>query len=236
MAAGLPVVGADWSDYRDTVIHNETGFRIPTRWADCNSAVSLFAPLEDWRSGHLRLSQSVAVDIDELIDCLDALIGNPEKRMAMGQAARDHTLARLSWKGVIGQHAALWHELAEIAARLPQENPPYTLLRQPQYFKNYCHFATQCLSGSEELVVTARGRHAYQNLETIFMHSEMKQILTLKVLLGIVKFVKMAHSFRMPATIEDVCDKIGPKHSLDREAALAHAMWLLKYGYIQIVK
>lgn len=43
MASGLPVVVTDWSGYRDTVIHGETGFRVTTRWAECDQDICALA-------------------------------------------------------------------------------------------------------------------------------------------------------------------------------------------------
>lgn len=234
MASGLPAVVSDWSGYRETVLHDVTGFHAKTYWAKCDQNVSLSAPLHGWRQDHVRLSQSVAVDIDQIITFLDLLIADPEKRKAMGEAARKHVLKNYRWKTVISQYAALWNELSEIAAGLPQENLPYRLLQQPQYFRNYSHFATQTITGAERLSLTTRGLEAYRNPNTIAMHSEMQHVLNRKVLLVIMKFVKMTNSFKLPATVADICEKISPKHHLTQESMLAHVMWLLKYGYLRI--
>ncbi len=43
MACGLPQVVADWSGYRETVVHGETGFLIPTCWGSAMETSALRA-------------------------------------------------------------------------------------------------------------------------------------------------------------------------------------------------
>ncbi len=119
MASGSPVVVSDWDGYRDTVIHGETGFRVTTYWANCNQDVSLLSPLRSWEDDHLRIAQSVTVDIEEMTRFLDILIGNPDRRVSMGEAAHKNVLAHFDWKCVMAQVYMLWQELSQVARNLP---------------------------------------------------------------------------------------------------------------------
>lgn len=234
MASGLPVVVSDWSGYKETVVHGQTGFRVRTLWANCDEDISLFAPLRPWEGDHLRLSQSVALDKSELFQYLDTLIANPEQRALMGQAARKHVLMNLSWESVIARCYMLWQELAQIANALPQEKIVHPHLETPQYFKNFSHFASQCLDGSEHLEITDRGHYACGHPDIIFLHPEMQSVLHFKVLLIILRFIRAKTSSKQRATVREVCDKIAPHYPLTPQTVLAHIMWLVKYGLLHV--
>ncbi|MBP3412566.1 MAG: glycosyltransferase family 4 protein, partial [Oscillospiraceae bacterium] len=83
MACAVPQVVSDWDGYRDTVVEGETGFRIPTLWADCMEDVARtdYLPLEPQ---HRRLLQrhlairSVAVDCGIYEEKLQYLLDHPE--------------------------------------------------------------------------------------------------------------------------------------------------------------
>src|SRR5579862_1150391 len=141
MASGLAVVVSDWSGYRETVVHGETGFRVPTLWAECDEEVNLFGPLRSWEEDHLRLGQSVAVDYRELVEWLDMLVSNPALCERLGGNARRHVEASYAWPHVVARYRALWDELWTIAAALPAEMPRAHYM-QAHYYADYAHYAT----------------------------------------------------------------------------------------------
>jgi len=234
MASGLPVVVTDWSGYRDTVVHGETGFRVTTRWAACNSDISLLSPLYNWREDHLRLSQSVATDVDELIGYLDLLVKNPEKRLTMGHAARQHVVSNYDWQCIMEQYYRLWQELAAIARQCKHTKFDCVQLNRAEYFQNFRHFATECLNGTEILELTDRGRNASRQSDTIFCHAEMQRVLDLKMVLVILKLLRFTRFLQMRVTIQDICDRVAHRHKLSPEETLKHIMWMMKYGLIRI--
>lgn len=92
MASGVPVVASDWEGYHISVIHGETGFRIPTYWMECDQSLCDFAPLSPWMLDHLYLSQSICVDVPRLAQALTILVKNKNLRLSMGERARKHVL------------------------------------------------------------------------------------------------------------------------------------------------
>lgn len=233
MSSGLPAVVSDWSGYHETIVSGETGYHVKTYWAECDSDISLFSPLQGWRNDHLRLGQSIAADMSQLVQCLDALISNPAQRLRMGEAARQHVLEHYDWKHIIARYWELWAELAQVAASLPPQKPTPQHLLCPQYFRNFGHFASQTLTGAESLRITERGRRVYRRPDML-MHSEMRHTIQPNILKVILKIVKMSSFFKYGVTVEDICGRIASKHYLTPQQMLAHILWLLKYGLLQI--
>ena len=240
MASGLPVVVSDWSGYRETVVHEQTGFLVKTLWSDCDADTSRYAPLRPWEDDHLLLSQSTVVDTSELFRYLDILIDNSEQRARMGQAARDHVVKHLSWQAVMARCSGLWQDLAEIAGDLEQEKilrqhqTTHRNLSQPQYFNSFGHFATQQMNGCEQLEITEQGRHACNDSDTIIVPPGMRKVLDFKALLTVLEMLKAPEFSKPQTTIYEARNQIASGHQLDRKLALAHIMWLLKYGFLRV--
>lgn len=112
MASGLPAIVSDWDGYRDTVVDGDTGFLIPTYWADCGFS---------WGQ-RFQLAQSVAVDMDRLIECMQALLKDKGLRKKMSKSARDRAESKFSWKKVISQYDVLFQEVVSGARGKPKIN------------------------------------------------------------------------------------------------------------------
>ncbi len=99
MASGLPVVASDWSGYKDTVIHDETGFRIPTYWARCDKNIGLFSRVfQNWMIDHLSVAQSVCVDVKKMTQYLSILVKNRDLRLKFGKNGKRRVLEKYDWK------------------------------------------------------------------------------------------------------------------------------------------
>jgi len=234
MASGLPVVVSDWDGYRETVVHERTGFRIKTYWANCLEPMARFAPLYSRTQEHFYLGQSVAVDTDELFQYLDILISHPEKRQEMGQAAREHVLANYTWQSVMQQAYALWQELAAIAATIPHTKTLIPSALQPDYFRAFGHFATQTLEGTTRLDITEQGQHACRGSSSFPVYPGMQYWLETSVLRVMLRFIKSVRFFRQQATVDDIVTNISKKYGIEPGRVLLHILWLLKYGYIRV--
>lgn len=158
MASGVPQIVADWSGYRESVVDGQTGFTIPTLWAECDDDLIInSATLSSGYLDHLALAQSVAVDPQVMYTRLRELICNHELRRAMGEASRKRAVERYSWSVVVGQYDALWDELDARAAsdeRAPTIEHRYT---DPPFARAFGHFATRLLSDDVRLTVTDAG-------------------------------------------------------------------------------
>jgi D-inositol-3-phosphate glycosyltransferase len=135
MASGLPVVASDWGGYQETVSHGKTGFKVPSRWIECDSELCRLAPLHEWQDDSFHTSQSVQVDVDAAAAYLELLIDDESRRREMGANARKHVLDLFSSERCARWHWDLWEELGEIAASLPTPLPSRpSELCVPSYF------------------------------------------------------------------------------------------------------
>jgi glycosyltransferase involved in cell wall biosynthesis len=156
MAAGLPVVAGDWDGYRDTLVHGETALLVPTTLPAPGSG-SVFAERhEDGRDSYDRYcaqaSLVTAVDVPAAAEALTALLGDPQRRAAMGAAGRASARALLDWRVVIGRYQELWAEQAAIrkaAAEPERQGPAHPLRDNP--FELFGHYATRLLQPDTRL-------------------------------------------------------------------------------------
>ena len=127
MAAGLPVVMPDWDGFRDTVIHETTGYLIPTMMQAPGQGNTIANRYADGTDGYLNfltlVQQQTVIDIPAYVEALLALVSNKSKAKSMGEAGRRHVRANLDWKAIIPQYVELTKELAKIR----QSGQPTTL-------------------------------------------------------------------------------------------------------------
>lgn len=154
MAAGLPVVVADWDGYKDTVRHEVDGFRIPTLIPPPGCGLDFAATYNDdslnysTYIGHISLM--TAVDVDACTQALTALFTQPELRQRLGENGRQRALEVYDWSVIIAAYETLWQELAELrtkattSAPLTPGKPPNPLCDDP--FQLLAHFPSQSLS------------------------------------------------------------------------------------------
>ncbi len=118
MAAGIPVVVADWDGYKDTVRDAVDGFRVPTLMpgAGLGGDLALRHALEidtyDMYCGHS--CSLVAVDVEATAQAFVRLFASPELRRQMGEAGRQRALEVYDWAVIIPQYEALWAQLSEM--------------------------------------------------------------------------------------------------------------------------
>jgi starch synthase len=118
MAAGLPVVVADWDGYKDTVRDGIDGFRIPTLMpgAGMGGDLALRHALEidtyDMYCGHT--CSLVAVDVQATAQAFMKLFESPDLRRRMGEAGRQRAHEVYDWAAIIPQYEALWAQLSAI--------------------------------------------------------------------------------------------------------------------------
>lgn len=128
MAAGLPVVVADWDGYKDTVRDGVDGFRIPTLMpgaglgGDLAQRHALEIDTYDMYCGHT--CSLVAVDVEAAAQAFTRLFASPALRQQMSAAGRQRARELYDWKVIIAQYEALWAQLTEIRqAQAPALKP-----------------------------------------------------------------------------------------------------------------
>lgn len=152
MAAGLPVVVTDWDGFRDTVGHGEHGFRVPTLMGGAGDDLALRHAMEMDRYGEYLTGSAlgVAMDVRAAAEAYAALIGDAERRRAMGAAARAHARANYDWAAVIPQYLRLFDALearrSREAERVPRRpgRPPVPL--RPDPVRAFADYPTDSLA------------------------------------------------------------------------------------------
>ena len=217
MAAGLPVVMPDWNGFRDTILHGETGFLIPTRMPGPGHEAGLrlarrFADGTDDYLRHLSLiQQQTQIDLPAYEKALRALIEDPDLRQRMGQAGRRHAGETFDWRAIIPRYSALADELAE--QRAAAADP--ALLRSPievDPFDLYRHYPSQIADG--DLIVemaqtvseadldaldAVNGRALYRR--RVLPNARMAQIAARLEALGPVTIATLAHDVNLPIDV-----------------------------------
>jgi hypothetical protein len=150
MASGVPVVCSHWNGYREVVVDGDTGFLIPTAWTDIGVAAELLRAFGIPRDS--TLAAVTVVDPEVLVTRLRYLIQDPERRRAMGEAARHRALAHYAWPRIVERYEAIWATLQERARARPS-----TSNRSPHLQEIFDHYPTRELSHTDVIHITARG-------------------------------------------------------------------------------
>ena len=128
MAAGLPVIASDWDGIKDTV-DGDGGIRIPTLGARAEhgilSAQRHFGGTDNYIQYLSQNSAITRIDVARMAEAIAALARDPDRRKAMGQAAKARALSLFDWSVVIPQMQDLFAELSAIRARaMAKDHPP----------------------------------------------------------------------------------------------------------------
>jgi hypothetical protein len=159
MAAGLPVVGSDWDGLRDTIVHGQTGFRVPTLTPPSGSGEYISAAFDHKRLNYdqyiAAVSQVVSVDVSAAARAYAALIADAGLRRSMGAAAQAHAQAVYDWARIIPEYQALWGELAERRGKDAElaprqaEQPGNPARADP--FRNFAGYPTRGLAMTDHV-------------------------------------------------------------------------------------
>lgn len=236
MACGVPQIVSDWDGYRETVVHGETGFLLPTRWARCADDLSDQAWLNESSFDHLALAQSVAVDMSALVQAVSRLISDAQLAASMAEASRRRAVAELSWQAVVPRFEALWQELAGLARAAgapPPESPAHD---EPDYDAAFGHYASQRLDDDAAFVLTARGRGlASGKGKLALFYNDAWKYLDVEMLRRILGGFLAMHERGQGLSLGRIVAVLGQKEGPSARArTVRHVLWLLKYGFIDV--
>lgn len=161
MAAGLPVVAADLSGYRELVDQGQTGFKVDTLWID---QLQLAEMDEIMNTDTLQtlLAQSMVLDLVQLEDYLHRLISEPELRLQMGAAGQLKASQHYRWETVIQHYQTLWDSLKLQAGQQLIEHhsdaQANRALFSNDYLNSFAHYPSQQLSATQSIAITERGK------------------------------------------------------------------------------
>ena len=152
MAAGIPVLVADWDGYKDTVRDGVDGFRIPTLMpgaglgGDLALRHALGSDTYDMYCGHA--CSLVAVDVDATAQAFTRLFASPELRKQMGEVGQQRAREVYDWTVIIPRYEALWAQLGEIRkAQAPSLKPlPHPWPARMDPFHAFASYPTAVLT------------------------------------------------------------------------------------------
>jgi len=237
MAAGLPVVVADWDGYKDTVRDGIDGFRIPTLMpgAGLGGDLALRHALEidtyDMYCGHA--CSLVAVAVEATAQAFIRLFDSPELRAQIGEAGRQRARSVYDWAAIIPQYEALWAQLTAI--RNLQANDlkllPHPWPARMDPFHAFASYPTQLLSERTMLgIVDADIEAAVARVGT---YRQLAMIDFAKVILpseAEIKMVLHAAATGPKAAVELIADI-----SSERQPFVFRSLaWLLKLGVLKV--
>ncbi|MGD0336676.1 MAG: glycosyltransferase family 4 protein [Candidatus Omnitrophota bacterium] len=233
MAAGLPVVASQWNGYKDLVVHNKTGFLVPTYWTKLNSDLMfLNGILGRWQKEHLYFAQSVALDTDKFKDYLLRLINNPALRKKMGGEGRRRVLAEFDWKKVIPQYEKLWLKLYGLSKRYKtgrQREPVF----MPDYFYAFKHYPSRILDGKTRIGITEKGL-SFLNSKKLpcDIEGQLTGVIYIRIIFAVLSYFCRNDYGRISEVERYASGFIG--RSLSTAISRHHIMWLLKKGMIRV--
>lgn len=210
MASGLPVIVSDWDGYRDTVVNGDTGFLIPTYWADCGFS---------WGQ-RFQMAQSVAMDMDKLVECMKALLEDGELRKNMRKAARDRAESKFAWEKVIKQYDILFQEIAsgtrgEPKANSEEADKARTISLNPtDIFKSY---PTELID--EDFRIKLR------DIKGFTAYSNVVELVDIDVVNHIANLIA-----RDVTRVGDITQALERKYGMPVQKTLFQIMLMLKYG------
>lgn len=150
MAAGLPVIVADWNGYKETIRDGVDGFRIPTILppAGVGGDLALRHALEidtyDFYIG--RTSLATVVEPNALAEAVRRLATDAALRQRMGAAGLARAQNDFDWPVILRQYADLARQLGEI--RQPHQlEPAQPWPQRADPFQRFAHFPSATLQG-----------------------------------------------------------------------------------------
>ncbi|NEQ21402.1 MAG: glycosyltransferase family 4 protein [Microcoleus sp. SIO2G3] len=238
MAAGLPVVVADWNGYQETVRHEVDGFRVPTLIppAECglDFAASYYDDSLNYSSYIGHVSMITAVDISACTRALTTLFNQPELRQRLGENGRQRAHETYDWRVVIATYENLWQELAQlrtqaiVTAPLTSGMPPYPLCDDA--CRLLTHYPTQVLSQEQVLglgsMATPEGLQTLSNVWMInFGADKRSPTVTIEQVLA-------AIAQEGSLTVKEVLDRYAGSEPRGRIYLYRTLVYLLKFDIL----
>ncbi len=232
MAAGLPVIAADWDGYRDTVVHGKTGYLIPTVLPIFPSAFDRMRGSGGMVDADL-LSATTTVSLPALREAIQTMVVDGTKRKDFGRSGQKRALSLYDWPAVVKAYEDLWTGLCETAKAACQSSSGSFLdLEQYDYRDIFRHYASTVLTEETRLAVTEAGRsylakpmdivHILGSTTAMFKPSDMQAILE-------------DLEIRRTASVSELMSCHSGLDDSGRTWTMAAVGRLLKYGLVELV-
>jgi glycosyltransferase involved in cell wall biosynthesis len=214
MAAGIPVIASDWDGYREVIEESKTGLLVETIMpSDGLEEISAGMLFEDRMWWYGEFSQSVAINMDQLVIAMTKLINDPDLRRRMGLAGRERVQKYFAWNHIVATYEQEWKRLISIAAE-----SVYTIGASPY---SYIHAEAFRLHPTKKFDSNTLVRRSLQHASTSFPVENPPLFLSSSTLQDIL------HAIEHPVRIRDI--------EVKRPKLSRHIAYLLKQGIAEIV-
>jgi len=235
MAAGLPVIVADWDGYKDTVRDGVDGYRIPTVMppagvgADLALRHALGLDTYDYFIG--RTSMATVVEPNALASACLRLATDPSLRLEMGAAGRRRAQEDYDWPVILRRYDALAAQLNEIrrAHSAPSlATPAQSWPQRADPFHRFAHFPTASLQGHWRVRMQPDAQARLPQLLSLSMLNYA--LSTDSMTAAMVEQVLAAAAIEEGATVQATLSAA----ACATPAGVRALMWLWKFGLVEI--
>jgi hypothetical protein len=222
---------------KDMVVHNETGYLVPTWIMPCQSHISGLSPASNVETEYLLMGQTVWVDTEAMAEALRSLLGSPERRAAMGSAGRARAAARYAWTRLRQSWHTVWDALlAEAAretseqARRRREHAGRLGLPTP-YLYLFGHYGTGVFrADAQAFRITERGRAVAVGEESLAFYDDTLALLHPEIFDALLAVLGAAD--RDGAVLDEMVRHVADRTGRDGDTIRFHVALLLKRGAI----
>ncbi|WP_139162922.1 glycosyltransferase family 4 protein [Desulfonatronum thiosulfatophilum] len=227
--AGLPVIAADYSGYRDIVLHEQTGYLIPTIGPKDSDDIDMLSGLIPDYEVQFLLAQQTAVLVPALAEALRRLIDNPELRRDMGRRAELHVRTHYSWPDLIRQHLALWDHLWEQEVA-PLPGKVFARPLELPYAGIFAGFHHSTMDAQTRLRCSRIGEKIYSGRDFPVIYAGLEDLVTPEAIRQIL------FCARKPVTFAELVmkmDRLFPQ--IDQATVRFCLHWALKHDLLEIM-
>jgi len=239
MAAGMPVVVADWDGYRETVRDGIDGFLIPTLMTPAGFGDAMahrhLSGIDTYDMYIAAAALNVAVDAKKAAEAYISLIESPDLRQRMAAAGRQRARATFEWSRVYGQYRELWSDLAARRQSAVQRSPRKPGMSMnpihPDPFRLFAHYTTRTFGGRATLInVDGRDLEAWKRTLALPLMTTGNAVMLDGEGVAAVHQAISAAGNRM--TVNDLMAAMGGRR---REPTIRSISWLTKAGLLEVL-
>jgi hypothetical protein len=225
----LPVIAADWSGYRDTVVDGETGYLIPTVMPIFPSSFDVIRGSGAMKSIDL-LAATTSMNLSCFQAALENLVTDSDKRKRLGHAGYLRARRLYDWRIVIQAYESLWQELNEAARAFSAAQHSFLDIEGYDYRDIFGHYPTALLSQEASFAITDLGLVCIENPQrTAQFLGNSDETFNLEWMQEILRTAGAITS----TTLEDLMIRFRQPEDSDGLLIIAAVGRLMKYGLLQ---
>jgi glycosyltransferase involved in cell wall biosynthesis len=235
MAAGLPVIVADWNGYKETVRDGIDGYRIPTTLppagvgADLAIRHALDLDTYDYFIG--RASLATVIHPEALAAAVASLSDNTALRAEMGAAGLKRVQEVFDWPIILQSYVALADELKTLRTTYAQNQTLSERKAWPHRadpFHRFAHFPSQTLQVNWNVVAKPEALAKFKELSQLSMASYAfdKNLLPPEMLNSLLQHLASNSALTINALLSAV--------NCPAPLGVRSVLWLWKFDLIEI--